>query len=128
MHKRQKQTSKQPLGPAPSKPKVVKQRNLALTGNVTQARLVELLEANYPYTSCMVDTEMETVLSMFSQDFGKYNDVLNKSYHHEPVGSSTKSSGSFMVKRPNLALLLSGTPAMLPRLIPSTETVSSAVF
>ena len=104
MHKRQKQTSKQPLGPAPSKPKVVKQRNLALTGNVTQARLV-----------------METVLSMFSQDFGKYNDVLNKSYHHEPVGSSTKSSGSFMVKRPNLALLLSGTPAMLPRLIPSTE-------
>ena len=26
-----------------------------------------------------------------------------------------------MVKRPNLALLLSGTPAMLPRLIPSTE-------
>lgn len=121
MHKRQKQTSKQPLGLAPSKPKVVKQRNLALTGNVTQARLVELLEANYPYTSCMVDTEMETVLSMFSQDFGKYNDVLNKSYHHEPVGSSTKSSGSFMVKRPNLALLLSGTPAMLPRLIPSTE-------
>lgn len=121
MHKRQKQTSKQPLGPAPSKPKVVKQRNLALTGNVTQARLVELLEANYPYTSCMVDTEMEMVLSMFSQDFGKYNDVLNKSYHHEPVGSSTKSSGSFMVKRPNLALLLSGTPAMLPRLIPSTE-------
>ena len=121
MHKRQKQTSKQLLGPAPSKPKVVKQRNLALTGNVTQARLVELLEANYPYTSCMVDTEMETVLSMFSQDFGKYNDVLNKSYHHEPVGSSTKSSGSFMVKRPNLALLLSGTPAMLPRLIPSTE-------
>ena len=121
MHKRQKQTSKQPLGPAPSKPKVVKQRNLALTGNVTQARLVELLEANYPYTSCMVDTEMETVLSMFSRDFGKYNDVLNKSYHHEPVGSSTKSSGSFMVKRPNLALLLSGTPAMLPRLIPSTE-------
>ena len=121
MHKRQKQTSKQPLGPAASKPKVVKQRNLALTGNVTQARLVELLEANYPYTSCMVDTEMETVLSMFSQDFGKYNDVLNKSYHHEPVGSSTKSSGSFMVKRPNLALLLSGTPAMLPRLIPSTE-------
>ena len=121
MHKRQKQTSKQPLRPAPSKPKVVKQRNLALTGNVTQARLVELLEANYPYTSCMVDTEMETVLSMFSQDFGKYNDVLNKSYHHEPVGSSTKSSGSFMVKRPNLALLLSGTPAMLPRLIPSTE-------
>lgn len=121
MHKRQKQISKQPLGPAPSKPKVVKQRNLALTGNVTQARLVELLEANYPYTSCMVDTEMETVLSMFSQDFGKYNDVLNKSYHHEPVGSSTKSSGSFMVKRPNLALLLSGTPAMLPRLIPSTE-------
>ena len=121
MHKRQKQTSKQPLGPAPSKPKVVKQRNLALTGNVTQARLVELLEANYPYTSCMVDTEMETVLSMFSQDFGKYNDVLNKSYHHEPVGSSTKSSGSFMVKRPNLALLLSGTPAMLPRLTPSTE-------
>ena len=121
MQKRQKQASKQLLGPAPSKPKMVKQRNLALTGNVTQARLVELLEANYPYTSCMVDTEMETVLSMFSQDFGKYNDVLNKSYHHEPVGSSTKSSGSFMVRRPNLALLLSGTPAMLPRLIPSTE-------
>ena len=85
------------------------------------AALQRMLEPNYPYTSCMVDTEMETVLSMFSQDFGKYNDVLNKSYHHEPVGSSTKSSGSFMVKRPNLALLLSGTPAMLPRLIPSTE-------
>ncbi|MBP3518956.1 MAG: DUF3987 domain-containing protein [Parabacteroides sp.] len=121
MRKRQKQNDKQPLGPAPSKPKVVKQRQLALTGNVTQARLVELLETNYPYTSCLVDTEMETVLSMFSQDFGKYNDVLNKSYHHEPVGCSTKCSGSFLVRHPNLTMLLSGTPAMLPRLIPSTE-------
>ena len=121
MRKRQKQNANQPLGPAPSKPKIVKQRILALTGNVTQARLVELLETNYPYASCMVDTEMDTVLSMFSQDFGKYNDVLNKSYHHEPVGSSTKGGGSSMVKRPNLTLLLSGTPAMLPRLIPSTE-------
>lgn len=122
MRKRQKQATNQSLGLAPTKPKVVKQRNLALTANVTQARLVELLETNYPYISCMTDTEMETVVSMYAQDFGKYNDILNKAYHHEPVGSSTKGSGSFMVKRPNLAMLLSGTPAMLPRLIPSTES------
>ncbi|WP_456088762.1 DUF3987 domain-containing protein [Parabacteroides sp.] len=121
MRKRQNRTWKEPLGPAPSKPKVVKQMNLHLTGHVTQARLVELLDINSPYTSCMMDTEMETIATMLSQDFGNYSDILNKAAHHETVGSSSKNNGTFLARRPNLALLWSGTPAILPRLIPSTE-------
>lgn len=122
MRKRRDKSGKQSLGPAPSKPREVKQRNVALTGNVTQARLVELLAANSPYISCLVDTEMESVLSMFAQDYGKYSDILNKAFHHEPVGSSTKSTGSSWIRYPNLTVLLSGTLAMLPRLINSTES------
>ena len=121
IQKRQNRTSKKPLGPAPSKPKAVKQMNLHLTGYVTQARLVELLDVNSPYTSCMMDTEMENILTMLSQDFGKISDILNKAAHHETVGSSSKNNGTYLARRPDLALLLSGTPAVLPRLIPSTE-------
>ena len=95
--------------------------NLHLTGYVTQARLVELLDVNSPYTSCMMDTEMENILTMLSQDFGKISDILNKAAHHETVGSSSKNNGTYLARRPDLALLLSGTPAVLPRLIPSTE-------
>ncbi len=121
MQKRQNRSSKQPIGPAPSKPKVVKQRNLRVTGSVTQARLVELLHVNYPYTSCLLDTEMETVVNMLSQDFGNYSDIINKSAHHETVGNSSKKDGSLLAKFPCLAMLCTGTPALLPRLIPSTE-------
>lgn len=121
IQKRQNRASKQPAGPAPSKPKVVKQRNLRITGSVTQARLVELLHTNHPYTSCLLDTEMETIVNMLSQDFGNYSDIINKAAHHETVGSSSKKDGSLLAKFPCLAMLCSGTPALLPRLIPSTE-------
>lgn len=121
MQKRQNRTPKQPAGPAPSKPKVVKQRNLRITGGVTQARLVELLHVNHPYTSCLLDTEMETIVNMLSQDFGNYSDIINKAAHHETVGSSSKKDGSLLAKFPCLAILCTGTPALLPRLIPSTE-------
>ncbi|WP_293668424.1 DUF3987 domain-containing protein [uncultured Parabacteroides sp.] len=121
MRKRQNRAGKEPLGPPPSKPKVVKQMNLHLTGHVTQARLVELLDTNSPYTSCMMDTEMETIATMMSQDFGNFGDILNKAAHHETVGSSSKNNGTYLARRPSLALLWSGTPAILPRLIPSTE-------
>lgn len=118
---RQTRSRREPLGPAPSKPKVVKQKNLHLTGHVTQARLVELLDVNSPYTSCMMDTEMETVATMMSQDFGNFSDILNKAAHHETVGSTSKNNGTYLARRPKLALLWSGTPAILPRLIQSTE-------
>ena len=121
IRKRQNRSGKEPLGPAPEKPKVVKQKNLLLPGYITQARLVELLDVNSPYTSCMMDTEMETILSLLSQDYGKISDILNKAAHHETVGSSSKNNGTYLARRPSLALLWSGTPAILPRLIPSTE-------
>lgn len=113
--------SARPSGPPPEKPAVVKQKNLRVPGCVTQARLVELLQDNAPYTSCMFETEMEAIAYMISQDFGNYGNVLNKAAHHEPIGSSSKMNGSFLSKHSDLAMLWSGTPAILPRLIPSTE-------
>ena len=102
-------------------PEVVKQKNLNVFGYVTLARLMELLQDNSPYVSCMFETEMEALTQTMGQDFGGYGYLLNQVAHHERVGSDTKNGGSCLAARPKLALLVTGTDGMFKQLVPSTE-------
>lgn len=103
------------------KPRVVKQKNLSLFGYVTLARLLELLQDNSPYASCLYETEIESLIHNFMQDFGGYGYVLNQAAHHESAGSDSKMNGTAVAKRPQLSLFASGTDDMFRRMIPSTE-------
>ena len=71
----------------------------------------------------MADSEIDTILSASKQDYGMFDDLLRKAFHHEPVSSSRKTDNEMIrIDSPRLALLLSGTPGQFSRLIPDSES------
>ena len=107
---------------APEEPELVRQKQLHISGYTTTARMIEQLDANAPYTSLLYETELDSMNNTMAQDFGGYGYILNQSFHHEPVSSGSKTNGSFLVEHPRLGLFATGTPGMLARLVPSTES------
>lgn len=62
-----------------------------------------------------MDSEIDTLVSATKQDFGQFDDILRKAFHHEPVSSSRKGDNEMIVvDRPAVALLLAGTPGSSP--------------
>ena len=114
--------SKTPVGPSPAEPELVRQQQLHISGYTTTARMIEQLDINSPYASLLYETELDSLNNTISQDFGNYGYILNQSFQHEPVSSGSKTNGSFLVERPQLGLFATGTPGMLARLVPSTES------
>lgn len=108
-------------GTPPEEPGVVRQKQLHVSGYTTTARLIEQLEANLPFASLLYETELESINNTMSQDFGGYGYVLNQAFHHEAVSCSSKTNGSCLTERPQLGMFVTGTPGMLPQLVPSTE-------
>lgn len=108
--------------PATDEPVPVRQKQLHMNGYITTARLIEQLEINGTYASLMYETELESINNTLMQDFGGYGYILNQAFHHERVGCASKTNGTFFVERPQLGLLVTGTPGMLLQLIPSTES------
>lgn len=113
---------KKPAGLAPDNPDPVKQMNLNISGYTSLARMVEQLETNEHYASCLFETEIEAVTNTLFQDYGNYGYLLNQAAHHERVGNSTKTNGSLLASYPLLSMLLTGTPGMFSRLVPSAES------
>ena len=113
---------KKPAGLAPENPEPVKQMNLNISGYTSLARMIEQLETNSHYASCLFETEMEAVTNTLFQEYGNYGYLLNQAAHHERIGNSTKTNGSLLASYPLLSMLLTGTPEMFRRLVPSAES------
>lgn len=89
---------------------------------ITKAKLLVHLADNGETGGLMVDSEIDTLISASRQDYGQFDDLLRKAFHHEPVASSRKTDNEMIrIPRPRLAVLLAGTPGQFPRLIPDTE-------
>ena len=70
----------------------------------------------------MMESEADTLTKMFGNDWSNYSDLLRKCSHHETISKARKEEKTFIeVKEPKLALLLSGTPGQLQKLICSKE-------
>lgn len=96
--------------------------NLNISGYTSLARMIEQLETNSHYASCLFETEMEAVTNTLFQEYGNYGYLLNQAAHHERIGNSTKTNGSLLASYPLLSMLLTGTPEMFRRLVPSAES------
>lgn len=89
---------------------------------ITKAKLLVHLADNGEIGGLMADSEIDTLISASRQDYGQFDDLLRKAFHHEPVASSRKTDNEMIrIPRPRLAVLLAGTPGQFPRLIPNTE-------
>ncbi len=89
---------------------------------ITKAKLLVHLAENGEIGGLMVDSEIDTLISASRQDYGQFDDLLRKAFHHEPVASSRKTDNEMIrIPRPRLAVLLAGTPGQFSRLIPDAE-------
>lgn len=124
LYKAQQRASKgkAPAGIPPEEPEPVRLKRLHISGYTSTARMIEQLEVNSPYASLLYETELESVNNTLMQDFGGYAYLLNQAFHHEQISSSSKTNGTALVESPELGFLATGTPSMLPQLIPSTES------
>ena len=92
---------------------------LLIPGDVSSAAFVRALAASNDRL-ILFETEADTLSQTLEKEWGAFSDILRKAHAHEPIASLRRDS-SREVERPCLSVALSGTPAQLPRLIPSIE-------
>lgn len=112
------QEARQNKEPEPPKPGP---KTLVIPANVSKAALLEMMAAN-DGRGLIFESEADTLTDALKTDFGGFSDVLRKSFHGERLTAYRKGEGVFFeVERPELSVLLSGTPGQVSRLMPSAE-------
>jgi hypothetical protein len=116
IHKHLRETE-QPPGEDGQQPE---RRLHIIPANVSKSGIIELLATNK--RGLIFDTEADTLTYVFKLDFGSFDDILRKSYHHESLPFYRRANREyFEVERPKLSVLLSGTENQLKKLIPGIE-------
>lgn len=96
---------------------------LDIPTQITKAKLLVHLRDNGELGGLMADSEIDTLVTASKMDFGMFDDLLRKAFHHEPVASSRKTDNEVIrIAHPRLAILLAGTPGQFTRLIPDAES------
>ena len=92
-------------------PKPAYVRYLVVSGQVTKAKLLVHLRDNGEAGLLIVDSEIDTLITATKQDYGQFDDLLRKAFHHEPVSSSRKGDNEMiLVDRPTVASCWRVTP------------------
>lgn len=90
---------------------------------ITKAKLLVHLSQNGSIGGLMADSEIDTLISAGRPEYGQFEDLLRKAFHHELVASSRKTDNEMIrILRPRLGMLLAGTPGQFYRLIPEVES------
>ena len=68
------------------------------------------------------ETEADTMVNAFKQDWGGYSDMLRKAFHHETISSSRKTDHEYIqIENTRLSVALTGTPSQVLGIISSAE-------
>lgn len=111
----------QPL-PAGEAPEPCATSYFFIPAQVSKAKLLVHLRDNGDVGGLLADSEMDTLISAGRQDYGFFDDLIRKAFHHEPVASSRKTDNELIrIPRPRMAMLLAGTPGQFSRLVPDAE-------
>lgn len=105
------------------KPDELRPYYFKLPSTTSKSRFIESL-ANADERGCiMISTEIATLTGAFRQDYGNFEDILLKAFHHEEVSSSFKTDGMPKISRhPRLSVCLSGTQEQFTTLFGSLES------
>ncbi len=100
----------------------VKERFLLASGDTTRAALIDALADN-PQGLLLATTELDTLSGANSRDYGRFSDILRKSFHHERISESRRGRDvrRLVVRRPRLAVVAAGTPDQYHRLVGDLE-------
>lgn len=103
-----------PAGPPP-------RQQLFIPGDITAAALMGALADNNG-RGIIFENEADTLTAAMGGEHGKFGDKLCKIFQHEPVPLMRKGGDLYLeLERPTVSIVLSGTRAQLPRLMPTAE-------
>lgn len=96
---------------------------LFIPATTSYTRMQIQMKDNGTLGGIIFDTEAETLSNANRLDCGNFNDMLRKAYEHENIESAYKANGipPIIIKRPSLAMFLTGTPGQLEALLGSHE-------
>lgn len=97
------------------------QKILFIPANNSSTGFFELLNNNNGQ-GIIFETEGDTLTKSFKSDYGDFSDGLRNAFHHESTSYFRRTDKEYVeIKRPQLSVILSGTPKQVPSLIPSAE-------
>lgn len=92
-----------------------------IPANISSAEIYTTIKYAH-YGGVIIESEADTLSTMLNQDWGNFSDVLRKAFHHEPLSISRKTDNFYLeIERPQLSLVLSGTPDQLKPLVKSRD-------
>ena len=102
-------------------PQMPKNRMFLIPGNNTGTGILQnIMDANG--TGLICETEADTISAAIGSEYGHWSDTLRKAFDHDRLSYNRRTDQEYReVKKSYLSVLLSGTPAQVKPLIPSTE-------
>ena len=102
-------------------PQMPKNRMFLISGNNTGTGILQnIMDANG--TGLICETEADTISAAIGSEYGHWSDTLRKAFDHDRLSYNRRTDQEYReVKKSYLSVLLSGTPAQVKPLIPSTE-------
>ena len=94
-----------------------------IPANCSSSKLMQHLSDNNPDTpAVMIESEVDTLTTANSSDFGDYSDTLRKIFHNEALSISRKMNNDYYdVVKPQMSVVLSGTPGQVSKLFKNNE-------
>lgn len=92
------------------------ERMLKAAANTTSAALCQRLAAN-PNGILITSTEADVLTSSDAKEHGNFKHTLRQATHHEEIQVDRKTEETLYVRHPHLAIVLTGTPRQLGRLM-----------
>ena len=103
------------------KPILPKRRMFFIPGNSSNAALTQALAENNN-SGLIFENEADTMANTAKQDWGDSSDVYRKAFHHETVSLYRRKDNEYIeIKNPHVAIVMSGTPNQLKRILPDAE-------
>ena len=103
------------------KPILPKRRMFFIPGNSSNSALTQALAENNN-SGLIFENEADTMANTAKQDWGDSSDLFRKAFHHETVSLYRRKDNEYIeIKNPHMAIVMSGTPNQLKRILPDAE-------
>lgn len=98
-----------------------KRKMLFFPANTSSSMFSKHLNDNDGF-GIICESEADTLVNSFKQDWGNFSDQLRAAFHHETISVSRKLDNQYIeIDNPRLSLIITGTPEQIKSLIPSAE-------
>ncbi len=94
---------------------------LIVPADASSSAMIKALKDNNE-NIIIIETEADTLVNTLKKDWAGYDDMLRKAFQHEKISNLRKTDNEHNeVENPKIAVIISGTPNQLKRLINDAE-------